>query len=111
MSPKLILEYLINYLLVSSSSILRYEWHCSIAINSLFNYKGCFFLIIMVHGNLMIPKIGIQEAQIFKTCSVINQTVNLGEKITIFWANFVQICEVNTHLSFVVAFFYHHYIR
>jgi hypothetical protein len=46
----------------------------------------------------MISEVGIQIALVFKTYDGVNQTVDLGERIGIFWARFVQIFKVLTHL-------------
>lgn len=46
----------------------------------------------------MISEVGIQIALVFKTYDGVNQTVDFGERIGIFWASFVQIFKVLTHL-------------
>jgi hypothetical protein len=39
----------------------------------------------MEHGNLVIARVGIQEAEAFKTRSGVNQSVNFRERMVIFW--------------------------
>jgi len=43
----------------------------------------------MEHGNLVIARVGIQEAEVFKTRSGVNQLVNHRERMVIFWESFV----------------------
>ena len=58
----------------------------------------------------MISEVGIQIALVFKTYDGVNQTVDLGERIGIFWASFVQIFKVDVNSPLVILLLDYHNI-
>ena len=54
-------EDLCHQPLISGASIFEPEWHDSVAIEAVWCYECCFFLVSRGYGDLVISEEGIQE--------------------------------------------------
>ena len=68
----------------------------------------CSFLLVgLVHGNLVITSVYIQEAHLDMTRVRVHQLVDLWQWESVFWASSIATCEMNTDPLFVCLLFYH----
>ena len=49
--------------LIRGASVFESEWHDFVAIEAVWHYECCLFLVIRGHGNLVISGEGIQERE------------------------------------------------
>ena len=66
--------------------------------------KSSFFLIVQGQRYLMITLKRVQEAHPRMADSGVYQLIDLGHGEWIFRANFIQICEINTHSPLPILF-------
>ena len=59
----------------------------------------------------MVPRKRILKAQQVLLCRDIHQLIDLGQRITVFWACFVQIGEVHAHPPSSISFLDEHHIQ
>ena len=56
-------EDLCHQSLISGASVFESEWHDLVAIEAVWRYECCFFLVSRGHGDLVISGEGIQERE------------------------------------------------
>lgn len=62
--PNLVLKDLVHESLVRGTSVFQSERHYLVAIVGVFSNECCFFLVGGgVHANLVVPRIGVEEAE------------------------------------------------
>jgi hypothetical protein len=89
--------------LVGSFSILEFESHHLVAVQSPVGDKGSLLLINSMHVNLIVPREGAHEVEELVSRGGVNKYIHPGKGKAIFGACFVQVGEVNPHPPFVVC--------
>ena len=71
----------------------------------------CSFLLVgLVHGNLVITSVYIQEAHLDMTRGRVHQLVDLRQWKAIFWVSSFETCEMNIDHPFASLLIYYEYV-
>ena len=84
-----VLKDFIDESLIRGPGVLKSKRHDIVIEQAAVSYKGGILFVIWVQGNLMIPRKIIPETQHVISGHGVGEFVNLGEWITILWADFM----------------------
>ncbi|MED6181487.1 hypothetical protein PIB30_019741 [Stylosanthes scabra] len=90
--------------LVSCSGILEAKKHACIKICPIWGDEGRPFLVRLMHGDLVISRIGIHEGKVFVIRRAVYQSIDAGEQEGILGIGFVQIGVIDAHSPLPVCF-------
>jgi hypothetical protein len=102
-SPDMVSIHFVDQPLVGSFSILEFESHHLVAVQSPVGDKGSLLLINSMHVNLIVPREGAHEVEELVSRGGVNKYIHPGKGKAIFGTCFVQVGEVNPHPPFVVC--------
>src|SRR5438552_3493997 len=94
--------------LETGAHVLQAEWHLDIVMYPRRGGECCLFFIFFTHANLMVPRVGIEEAKKLTSRCRVDQLINSRQREKVLWTSLVEAGEVYTHPPFTVCLPYHH---
>ena len=99
-----IFKHGVNEPLISCPRILEAKGHDLVTVQSFIGDKGCVGLVGGVHFDLVVARVGIEEAERFEASCGVNQLVDSWQGEAVHGASLVKVRVVNTHTPLTVRF-------
>ncbi|KAI5323668.1 hypothetical protein L3X38_032740 [Prunus dulcis] len=103
----LLLEDFIHEPLVGCSGVLQPKGHDLVAVGPSLNDERSFCLVVLMHYDLVIARVGIHEAEQLITRCGIHELVNSRQWEVVFRACFVEVNVIDADSSFGLFLFRH----
>jgi hypothetical protein len=92
--------------LVSFTCAFKFEGHSCIIKCAKRSDKGCLDLVFYFEGNLLIPRIAVEETWKAAASCGVHNLIDLGKPERIFFAFLIKISIINTRLPIFIPFRY-----
>lgn len=83
------METFLHRALIYRSGVLEPGGHFDVTKQAEWCDKGHFLLVGLLHPNLVVARVGIQEIESFTTRGGVNELVDVGQRERVLWEYFV----------------------